>query len=126
MNGTIRAIPIMTNYNSGEIVLVKFPFTNLEEDKKRPALVMHQILLSEREYLITVAMITSRVEGLEIDGDCSIADWEKSGLLHPSLVRLSKLATVDGALIQKKLGILSKNDFQKTKKSFQKIFKAWI
>lgn len=122
----ILAIQIMTNYKAGEIVLVKFPFTNLEEDKKRPALVLKQVELSARERLIIIAMITSKIDGFEIEGDYSILDWEKAGLLHPSLVRLSKLATVDDILLNRKLGVLSKNDFQKIKKGFHQLFKDWI
>ncbi len=87
---------------------------------------MHQVALSHQERLVTIAMITSKIDGFKIEGDCSIKDWQKTGLLHPSLVRLSKLATVDGQLINKKLGGLTNGDLQTVQKSFNRIFKFWI
>jgi hypothetical protein len=43
-------------------------------------------------------MITSQVEALALDGDVLLGDWEAAGLLHPSLLRVGKLATIDEEL----------------------------
>lgn len=110
----------------GDVVLVKFPFANLESAKKRPALVLRPTRVSHRSELVTIAMITSKLEGLELDGDVSLQDWQKAKLLHPSLVRLAKVATVDGEIIEKKLGRLSPEDFGRVGKAFSALYSSWI
>lgn len=109
----------------GDVVLVKFPFTHLLTTKKRPALVMQVASHSPKIKLVTVAMITSRVEGMRLPGDVVLEDWKKSQLLHPSLVRLCKLATVDQELIVKAMGALSSADLKLIRKSFGKLYEFW-
>lgn len=109
----------------GDVVLVKFPFTHLLTTKKRPALVLQVASHSPRIRPITVAMITSRVEGMRLPGDVVLEDWGKSHLLHPSLVRLCKVATVDLDLIVKTMGALSAADLKCVRKSFGKLYDFW-
>ncbi|MBS4029553.1 MAG: hypothetical protein KGZ58_13070 [Ignavibacteriales bacterium] len=40
-----------------------------------------------------------------------ISDWNKAGLLLPSIVRLNKLASLEKKLVEKNLGILSSSDW---------------
>src|SRR4051812_12120626 len=96
--------------NTGDIVLVKFPFTNLKSEKKRPALVLNVIHFSKSLDLIVISMVTSKTDGISLKGDVILSDWQKSNLLHLSLVRLSKIATLESELIEKKLGQLSSKD----------------
>lgn len=110
----------------GQIVLVKFPFSNLTSQKKRPCLVVSYSDLSESIKLVTVAMITSRVEGIQIPGDVKINHWEEAGLLHPSLIRLSKIATLEYDIIDKTLGQLTASDLKNIKSNFKKHFKIWL
>ena len=109
-----------------EIALVKFPFSDLESSKKRPALVLSQTSLNESISLVTIAMITSRIDGVKLSGDCKIKNWENAGLLFPSLIRFSKIATVESGLIDKTLGTLSDTDLKSAKRQLQKVFKAWL
>lgn len=111
---------------AGSVILVKFPFTNLETTKKRPALILNTIAYSKNFSLITIAMITSRIEDPSIDGDYLLSKWKEAGLLHPSLVRMGKLATIENELIDKQLGELVKEDLVQLKKNFKKIFFYWI
>lgn len=110
----------------GEIVLVRFPFSDLESSKKRPALVLSQSNVTARVGVVTIAMVTSKIEGLKFPGDHRLQDWESAGLLHPSLVRMSKIATVENDLIDKSLGRLSARDIESLRAVFKKHFKAWI
>ena len=110
----------------GEIVLVRFPFSDLETSKKRPALALVRTELNSKVKLTTLAMITSQIDGLKLAGDYSLVHWEKAGLLNPSLVRLSKVATVEGGLIVKSLGQLTPKDFAGIQASFRKQFNLWI
>ena len=110
----------------GEVALVRFPFTDLAAAKKRPALVLARTARSPRHRLATVAMITSQVEALKLDGDVLLADWKAAGLLHPSLLRLAKVATIDEQLIDKTIGRLSARDLEAVREAFRRLFATWV
>jgi mRNA interferase MazF len=110
----------------GEVALVRFPFTDLAAAKKRPAMVLARTTRAPRHRLATVAMITSQVEALKLDGDVLLADWKAAGLLHPSLLRLSKVVTVDAELIERTIGRLSAGDLDATRTAFRRVFAAWL
>ena len=114
------------SYRPGDIVLVRFPFTNLESEKKRPALVISETSYSTNLKLYLMAMITSQIEAPEISGDLLIHEWQKSGLLYPSRLRLAKMATIEDSLIDKKMGVVSKFNHKPISKKLQEILKEWI
>ena len=68
-------------------------------------------------------MITSQVEALKLDGDVLLADWEAAGLLHPSLLRLAKLASIDEELIDKAVGRLSAGDLAAARAAFRRVLR---
>src|SRR5947209_7762177 len=109
----------------GEIVLVRFPFASLTATKKRPALVISQVELSGSDRLVTVAMITSLESALKIQGDVVLKDWRGSGLLHESIVRLAKIATLDSELIQSTIGKLGAVDTKQVRRAFAALFSSW-
>ena len=111
---------------AGDIVLIKFPFTNLKSEKKRPSLILNCSHFSKSIDLVVIAMITSKLDGLKLKGDLLLQDWANAGLLHPSLLRLSKIATLESELIERKLGILSSKDQKLVKQVFQGLFAHWI
>jgi mRNA interferase MazF len=110
----------------GEIVLVKFPFSDLETAKKRPALVLIETKISKDIRVVTIAMVTSRIEGASLSGDYQIQKWSEAGLFHPSLIRFSKVATVEIELVEKPLGQLAVTDLKGAKTAFKKHFQAWV
>jgi mRNA interferase MazF len=110
----------------GDVALVRFPFAEIAATKKRPALVLSRVMRSPRNRLATLAMITSQVEALKLDGDVLLKDWEAAGLLHPSLLRLAKVATVDEDLIEKTIGSLSLADRDAARAAFRRTFSAWL
>ena len=105
---------------------MRFPFTNVATTKKRPGLVLARVARSPRNRLVTLAMISSQVEALKLDGDLLLPDWGSAGLLHPSLLRLAKVATVDEDLVEKTIGRLSAVDHEATRATFRRVFAAWI
>ena len=105
----------MANYNFGDILLLKFPFTDHKNFKKRPALVIVDTLDGD----IVVARVTSKTK--ETVFDIQISKWEKSGLLLPSIIRLHKLATVDKSMVENKLGKLSSIDKERVMAVFPKL-----
>ncbi len=112
--------------STANIVLVPFPFSDLQTIKKRPALGLAENKMPPKIQILMVAMITSQIDGFKLASDVFIKDWEAAHLLHPSIVRLAKIATIDADLVQERLGSLSKRDFLSLKKSFRKLFADWI
>jgi mRNA interferase MazF len=88
----------------GDLVLISFPFTDLTGSKVRPALVLITTALD-----VTLAFITTQLQWQE-PTDLPLAPTEANGLKKVSLVRLSKLASVDSSLVLGRLGELSAED----------------
>lgn len=91
-------------YSFVDIVLLDYPFTNAVGSKRRPGLV----LLPEDDGDILFARITS--QDRECIWDLSIKDWSASSLLYPSVIRLSKMVSLEATLIKKEVGRLTLRD----------------
>ena len=107
----------MSNYKFGDIVLLKFPFTDSETSKKRPALV----ILDTDDADIILCRITSKIYNTEFD--IEIDDWVKCGLKLASIIRIHKIATLDKDLIKLKMGEISNQIKEKVKETLKKLIK---
>lgn len=99
----------------GDIVLLSFPFTDLKGEKIRPALVL---VVSDLD--VIVAFITTQFKWKNTF-DILLEPNDLNGLKKTSLVRLSKITTIDKDLILGKLGELDSLDMQSINKSLIKI-----
>lgn len=90
----------------GDVILVSFPFTNLSGEKLRPA-----IVLVESRIDITVCFVTSRMHWQE-PTDVLISPSNQNGIQKESLIRTSKIATLDKSLAMGLLGKLSQKELQ--------------
>ncbi len=88
----------MTNYKLGEIVLIKFPFTDNLTFKKRPAL----IIKDTNDGDVIVCRITSKL--YDTSYDIELKNWNKNGLKLPSVIRIHKIASLEKDMIDAKLG----------------------
>lgn len=91
--------------------------TDLSGIKNRPALI-----LVECESDITVSFITTQLKWQE-DFDVKIEPSQSNGLKRTSLIRLSKLTTIDKDLVIGKLGNLLQDELANVDKNLVKIFK---
>ena len=101
----------------GDIVLVPFPFTDLTGNKNRPALV-----LVDSDLDITAAFISTQLNWRE-ESDVLLLPDTSSGLKKESLIRLSKLATIDKDLVIGRLGSLDETTLKLIDGNLKKIFK---
>lgn len=99
----------MTTYRKWDIVLVRFPFTDLSTAKKRPVLIVSPDTYNRSGQDLVVVFITSRTDVNARYGDHPIQSWKQSGLPKPSLLRM-KFATIDGAIVEKKTGRLAASE----------------
>ena len=96
-------------YKMFDVVVVPFPFTDQNTEKKRPALVLSDFdTFNDITENCVLAMITSS-KNSEWPFDTNIGSLQKAGLPAPSKVRM-KLFTLDNRLIIKKIGGLSAKD----------------
>jgi mRNA interferase MazF len=93
--------------SKGDIVLIPFPFTDLTGLKNRPALI-----LFESESSVVVAFITSQLKWQD-KLDLRLDPSPENGLKKTSIIKLSKLATLDTELIIGKLGNLTASEVRK-------------
>ena len=95
------------NYRSGEIVIVRFPFTNLKAGKVRPALV----IADQKDEDLLVAPISSSSQIAFRHHDISFKDYVGRGLPIPSSVKYTKLFSLHHELIHSRFGALNEDCF---------------
>jgi mRNA interferase MazF len=112
-------MPSTTNYQKGDFVLIAFPFSGGAQMKVRPAMVV----LDTGDDDVLVARVTTQRQSTPYD--VRLAQWQASGLLAASLVRLHKLATLEKRLIRRILGQLQSADRTNVAASLQQVFGNW-
>jgi mRNA interferase MazF len=90
---------------AGDIVVVPFPYSDKLAEKRRPALVISNQHLTEFHGLVWVVMVTSAKNPAR-RGDIALP-LEGSGLTHPSIIRTSKIATLEISRILRVAGQVS-------------------
>lgn len=110
----------MTSYKPGDIVLVGFPHSDLQNVSKRPALVLYD----SGDQDILVARITT--QEYSTDADYKIVEWKNSGLLAESFLRLGKQATIEKKYVQRKLGALPETEIKAVKAVLKRIYKLEV
>ncbi|KAA3664185.1 MAG: type II toxin-antitoxin system PemK/MazF family toxin [Chloroflexi bacterium] len=91
---------------AGQIVLFRFPQTNLQQGKLRPALIVDKLPGSFDDCLI--CMISTQVHHQVTGFDDIIAanetDFANTGLKQTSLIRVGRLAVVDENMLIGSIG----------------------
>ncbi len=109
----------MTNFLTGELLLLDFPFTATGASKPRPALV----ILDNGDADVLLARVTTQAHSSSFD--VPIVNWQQAGLLAPSIVRLHKLATLAKSRIHRRLGALDPTDRKSVAATMHQIAAAW-
>ena len=93
----------------GQIVLVPFPYADLANAKLRPALLLRKVSARFDDWLI--CMVSSQLRQAEADFDEMLSandpDFSSSGLKSDSVIRVGRLAVVEGALLAGAIGEIS-------------------
>ena len=86
-----------------DIVVVPFPYSDQLAEKRRPALVVSSNAFNKKHGLLWVVMITSASNPAKPD-DIALAANIKTGLPVASLIRASKIATIEPERVVRVIG----------------------
>jgi mRNA interferase MazF len=95
----------MPSYSKNEVILIRYPFSNLSGAKVRPAAVVNAPHISQD---VIIVPLTSKISPL-LAGEFVLADWKAAGLNVPSAVKRG-LYTVHQSSVMKSIGRLSRTD----------------
>src|SRR5687768_4891172 len=95
----------MPSYSKNEVILVRYPFSDLSGSKVRPAIVVNASHISQD---VIIVPLTSRVAAL-LAGEFVLADWKAAGLNVESAAKRG-LYTIEQSLVIKSIGSLSATD----------------
>lgn len=91
----------------GDVVLTKFPFTDLSGSSLRPAVVVSPGSIGQDVVLIAISsVIRNQDVSTDLVIDSSHEEFEQTGLRVSSVVRTHKLAAVEVGVITRRLGHL--------------------
>jgi len=84
----------MPTFDRFDVISVPFPYTDKAARERRPALIISMPDLEQRYGLLWAIMITAAENAAWLD-DITIPDHRAVGLSIPSIIRPSKIATVE-------------------------------
>jgi mRNA interferase MazF len=108
----------MTNFNRGDVVLVRFLFTDESGAKRRPAVIISAGDYHQNRQEAVMAAITSNIDRLLV-GDHKIAGWKSAGLIFPS-ASTGILRTIKQTMIERRLGTMPAKDMQLIEENLRK------
>ena len=104
----------MPNFSKPEIVLVRYPFSDLTSSKVRPAVIVNAPHTSQDLFVVA---LTSKTSGL-LAGEFALADWNLAGLNVETAVKRG-IFTIKQTLVKKRVGKLSDVDAEQLEKSLR-------
>ena len=104
----------MASSSKNDVILVRYPFSDLSSAKVRPAVVVSAPHVSQDNFIVP---LTSRTASLLV-GEFLLADWRAAGLNVPTAVKRG-LYTVHQALILKTVGRLTQRDAEQVEHSLR-------
>lgn len=107
----------MGSLSIGQVVLARFPFSDLTSQKLRPCLV---IGLAEFDDIL-LCQITSKRYGSKRAVSLTTKDFSAGSIAVSSFIRPNKIATLDQAMIVRKLGTLKTAKLSKVKVVLKKV-----
>jgi len=107
-------------FEFGDVLLVPFPFTSQAAFKKRPAVVASARLYNDTRPDVIVMAVTSQLRPTPGRFDVGVMQWRAAGLLKPSAVK-PIFATLEQALVLRRLGALDPADKAALRKAIQEM-----
>ena len=107
----------MASYSKPEVVLVRYPFSDLTGTKVRPAIVVNARHSSRDLFVVALTSKTSQLWA----GEFVLAEWKSAGLNVETAVKRG-IYTITETLVQKRVGRLEDADQEQLEVSLR----AWL
>jgi mRNA interferase MazF len=107
----------MPNYLKNEVILIRYPFSDLTNFKVRPAVVVNAPHSSQDVFIVP---LTSKTKNL-LSGEFVLTDWQSAGLNIKTAAKHG-VYTIKESLIRKKIGLLSIEDSKELENSIRPWF----
>lgn len=108
-SGITQTMPSTTKFKFGQIVLVRFQFTDQRGSKQRPALVISSTAYNQARPDIILMAVTSQIRVKSGFAETMIKHWQFAGLLKPSVIK-PIVFTAEKSIVKKTLGHLGDED----------------
>ncbi len=110
----------MGRFMKGEVVVAPFPFSDLSQAKRRPALVVAELTGDD----VLLCQITSKTVADQYALPLEIADFASGELRQPSNIRPNRLFTAEGKIILYRTGKLTTEKMQEVVDKIVEIVRA--
>jgi mRNA interferase MazF len=104
----------MPSYSKNDVILVRYPFSDLSSSKVRPAVVVSVPHISQDIFIVP---LTSQTTSL-LAGEFVLSHWSAAGLNVPTAVKRG-LYTVEKTLVIKTIGKLLESDAKEVENSLR-------
>ena len=106
-------------YVRGQVVVLPFPFSNLESKKRRPAVVLAEVSGPYQEVILCEITAKPSESAIQI----TKSDFEKGELHHPtSYVKPDRLFTAELTLIKRSVGNLNSSKMKEIMDQVRRTF----
>ncbi len=104
----------MPNFSKNDVVLVRYPFSDLTNLKIRPAVVVNSPHTSKDLFIVA---LTSKIHSL-MAGEFVLVEWQNAGLNVPTALKRG-VFTIHEKLVFKTVGTLAAADAESLDKSLR-------
>ena len=101
-----------------ELILISYPFSDLQNKKVRPALVLSNDLFNKKSDDCILVPLTSVIKDEPYSILINQDSLDEGKLIKISRIRVDKIFSIDKNLIQMKIGRINNSAFEKVKKEF--------
>lgn len=110
------------NVSQKDVVLLPYPFSNLQEKKVRPAIVVSNDNFNRTCSDCIAVPLTSALKESPFSVSITQKDMKNGKLIKSSEIRIDKIFSVEKRLIQMKIGNVNDFFFDKLKNELLEIF----
>jgi len=107
--------------NQKDLVLISYPFSDLETKKVRPALILSNDIFNKKSDDCIAVPLTSIIKQEPYSVLIDKGDLESGRLLKISRIRVDKIFSIEKDLIEMKIGKIHQEIFNKVKQEFFKL-----
>lgn len=108
-------------YRQRDILLTRFPFSDLVGSKVRPVLVLSNDVYNRRHRDLLVCAVTSSLRTHEYASSLSTTDLEQGVLKVESKVRADTITSIEQRIILKQIGRVTRSKYEQVISLIQKL-----